>query len=113
MSIQSFCNQEIQYFPRSGYDKYGKEVVTPGVSYLARVQNVSKTRFLANGQQVTIDLIIYIDGSVIHESDTELFLVGERLDYQNIPYQIHGKKTAHDEQGSLHHVKLELKKWNI
>lgn len=113
MSIQSFCHQEIQYYPQTGYDKYGKEIVVPGVSYLARVQNVSKTRFSPNGQQVTIDAIVYIDGSVIHESDEELFKVGERIDYQSQAYQIHGKKTAQDEQGSLHHVKLELKKWNI
>jgi hypothetical protein len=93
-------------YPKTSFDEYGSEVLGSAVSYSARVQFVSKTRMLPNGDVTIINAIAYIAGDVsINQND--------KLTYNGVNYVVSGKSNAVDGQGNVNHTKLELQKANI
>lgn len=104
MAISQLLNQTVTLYARGSYDAFGREVVGSGTSYRARVQEVTKSKLLPNGQQVTIDAIVYLNGSPSISAN-------DRLDYNGVKYKIFGKSVGVDGQGNSHHTKLELIKW--
>lgn len=104
MSLQSLLNQTISVYPKSGYDAYGRETVGSATSYTGRVQEVTKSRLLPNGQTVVIDAIVYLQG----ESS---IMTNDRVDYDGTRYKVYGRSLAIDGQGNINNTKLELVKW--
>lgn len=106
MAISNLLNQVIIHNAEASFDRYGVEVdSSTGTNYNARVQNVTKTKFLPNGQNVTIDLTVDLEGDPPINRD-------DRITYQGIKYRVYGKKTAVDGQGNVHHTILDLQQWS-
>lgn len=106
MSLFNLLNQVVTITPRSGYDADGRETFSTSTSYQARVQEVSKSRFLPNGQVLTIDAIADIEGSPTVN-------INDKLTYSGTDYKIHSKAVAVDGQGNAHHTKVWLMKWTL
>lgn len=106
MSIQSLLNQQITHYPEQSFDRYGKEIDSSiGTDYDARVQQVTKTKFLGNGQVVNIDLTVMLDGDPPVNRGDQIKYLGQR-------YRVYGKKQAIVGSGDVHHVTLDLQQWS-
>ncbi len=104
MPIKHLTNQEITLYSRASYDKFGRKVVGEGVNYNARVEKCSDERLLPNGQVVTIELKVFLDGDVTVNID-------DRVDYSSISYKVFKVKNQVGRLGKVHHTYLELTKW--
>lgn len=106
MSIDSLLNQIVTHYPESSFDRYGAEVDSvTGTQYKARVQLVTKTRLLPNGQVVQTDVLCDVVGD-------PSIARGDRLDYLAVKYRVYTKKQAIDGIGNVHHTRFELQKWS-
>lgn len=106
MALQSLTNQTVSIYQVSSYDEYGRAVEGLPTSYSARFQKVQKSRMLPNGDNVTIEGIVYIYG----EPSVNL---NDKLVYGGNNYKVYSKTGQIDGQGNQHHVKLEVTKWQI
>ena len=103
--------QTITLYNRSGFDRYGKEVVGSGTTVKARVQPTSKVRFQygAEGSQQTqyvITAIIYLPpGTTVNE--------GDKITYNSLDYRVHGKSEGINGVGGANHIKVECTKWQM
>lgn len=104
MSLTGLLNQTITLYSKTSYNKFGREVVGTGVDYYARVQLVTKSRLLPNGQTVLINLIVYIKPSVTVN-------INDKVTYDSVDYKVFGVSKPVDGTGTLHHTKLELTRW--
>lgn len=104
MGILGLFNQTVTLYSRSSYNEFGREVVGSGVTYKARVQPVTKTRLLPNGETVRIDSIVYAEPGMLVNID-------DRIDYDSSKYKVFGKSLAVDGAGKTQHIKLELIEW--
>jgi hypothetical protein len=102
MSYSSLLNQTISLYTRSGYDRYGRETVGGAVTHKARVEEVSKSRLLPNGQAILINLIVFLKSSVSIE-------INDRVTYSGKDYKVFGVEKPIDRR--LHHVEVECIKW--
>lgn len=104
MSLRGLLNQTITIYNKSSFNAEGREVVGSGIDYQARVQQTTKQKLLANGNLITIDLIVYIQPDATIE-------VGDRVAFDSVQYKVFGKYGAVDGSGKVNHYKLELTKW--
>lgn len=104
MSFLGLLNQTITVYPKASYDGYGREVISSGVNHKARVQEVTKSRLLPNGQVAIIDALVFV-------RSTASININDRMDYNGTTYKVFGKKVAVDGAGKTHHYELELQKW--
>lgn len=103
MSFASLLNQSITHYPKTSFDKYGREVDGAAVAYKARVQEVTKSRLLPNGDVTTIDAVCFLFGD-------PSINIHDRIDYGGTKYRVFGRKTGVDRNGAVHHIQLELQK---
>lgn len=104
MSLSGLLNQTVTIYPKSSYNKYGREVVSSGAENCARVQEVSKSKLLPNGQTINIDLIVYLKNNVTVS-------INDKLDYLGTKYKVFSFSKPVDGSGQLHHIKIECIKW--
>lgn len=101
--IGRLLNQTITVYPKSSYNRYGREVVGTGVDYPCRITEASKSRLLPNGQVIQIDAVCHIEGDVGEINDKAV--------YNGHKYKILNRKVARGYTGNAHHSKMELVKW--
>lgn len=104
MGISGLFNQTVTLYTKSSYNEFGREVIGSGASHKARVQPVTKTRLLPNGQTVRIDAIAYVKPDLSVNID-------DRIDFSGANYKVFGKSLAVDGAGATQHIKLELIEW--
>jgi hypothetical protein len=104
MSILGLLNQTITLASKSGYNRYGREVVTAGASIQARFQKQVKQRLLPNGSLITIEAIVYVPANTTVATD-------DKITYGGVDYKVYGIYTAVDRSGDTNHLKLEVTKW--
>lgn len=104
MALPQLLNQTVTLYPRASYNAEGREVMGSPTHYPARVQETTASKFLPNGQTITIDAVVYLNGEVTAAANY-------RVDYNSVQYKVHGVYIARDGQGNANHTKLELIKW--
>lgn len=104
MSILGLFNQSIVIYPKSGYDKFGKPTNSTPATVSARVQKTTRQRLLPNNSLVLILAIVYVPA-------TTVVSVEDKVTYQSIDYKVFSVNEAVKGDGSVHHIKLELQKW--
>lgn len=97
-------NQTVTLYSKSSYNRYGREQVGSGTDYKCRAEEVSKARLTPTGEQVMINLILYMDSTVSVSID-------DRATYNSEEYKVFSVKKPIDGSGNTHHLKLELIKW--
>ena len=104
--MDHLLNQTVSIYTTSSHDRYGRETVGSATDYSARVQVGTKTRLLANGEVITIEAICYV-------LSTTTVVTGDKLTYDSVNYRVHGIYKPIDDSGNVHHIKLELVKWQL
>lgn len=104
MSLTGLLNQTVSLYTRTSYDRYGREVVGSSVDYYGRVQEVSKSKLLPNGQTIIISLIVYIKPTVSIN-------INDKITYNSVNYKVFSVTKPVDGSGVLHHIKLECTRW--
>ena len=104
MGVAALFNQTITLYPKASYNKDGREVVGAGVTHKVRIQPVTKSRLLPNGQVARIDAICYMKPDVTVEIDYKITHNGK-------DYKVFGKSLAIDGSGNTNHIKFELIQW--
>lgn len=106
MSITNLFNQSIVIYTKSGYDKFGKPTASTSTTVSARVQRTTRQRLLPNNSLVTILAIAYVPALTVVNLD-------DRVTYDGADYKVFAKYNATQGDGTTHHIKLELSKWQI
>lgn len=106
MSMGALLNQPATIFPKSGYNKYGRDQSGSGVAVKCRFQNKTITRILPNQQVVKLDGIVYLDGTV--SVNTE-----DRITFQGQNYKVFSVNGNVDGRGTQKMIKLEVQRWQI
>jgi hypothetical protein len=104
MSFKSLLRQTVKLYTKSGYNRYGREIVGAGTNYKARVERGTKSKLLPNGEVVNVLATVYLDSSVTINND-------DRVTFNSEEYKVFSVKTTVDGQGNTHHLKADLIKW--
>ncbi|HYD35553.1 MAG TPA: hypothetical protein VD999_05775 [Vitreimonas sp.] len=104
--ISQLQNQTVTLYSKSSLDRYGREAFGATRTYKVRIQEVSKSKFLGNGQVVPVLAIAYFAPEVTINVD-------DRVDYGSNNYKVFGKNVAYGADGTAHHIKVELIKWQM
>lgn len=104
MSILGLFNQSIVIYPKTGYDKFGKPTASTSATVSARVQRTTKQRLLPNNSLVVILAIAYVPATTVVNVD-------DRVTYLGNDYKVFALSEATQGNGTVHHIKLELSKW--
>lgn len=104
MAIQDFFNQPGTLKSRTGYDQYGKEVQTAGVSVSCRFQNKQRTVLNPDGSVETFDAYAFFDSSVNINA-------GDHFNFGGIDYRVFDVNGVSDGKGLAHHNEVNLQKW--
>lgn len=104
MSFTGLLNQTISLYTRSGYDRYGRESVGSAVEHSARVQEVSKTKLLPNGQTILINLIVFLKSGVTIN-------INDKVTYGTTDYKVFSVSKPVDGSGNVHHIEVQCIKW--
>jgi len=104
MAYNDLLKQTVTLYTQSTIDAYGRQQVGAGVSHYARVQETTKAKLLPNGETITILAIVYLKSTVSVNH-------GDKITYSGTDYKVFSKDTSIDGNGNVHHIKLEIVKW--
>jgi len=105
MSINGMLSQTGVLYPKTGYNKFGRdESGSGGVTVACRFQNQTKTKLVAQGQVVQLLGVVYFKGSV--SVNTE-----DRFVINSLSYKIFSVNGNIDGRGVQRMIKCEVTKW--
>lgn len=104
MSIQNLLQQQATIYPKSGYNKYGRDQSGAGTTYYCRFQNTTKTILMPDQQVVLLVGVFYFNGSV--SINTE-----DRITYQGVSYKAFSVNGGIDGRGTQRLIKVQVTKW--
>lgn len=104
MSVQSLLQQSATIYPKSGYNKFGRDQSGSGVTVKCRFQNTTKTKLMPNQQVIILDGIMYFDGSV--SINTE-----DRIVFGGVSYKAFSVNGSINGRGTQKITKVEVQKW--
>lgn len=104
MSFSSLLNQTISIYNKTGLDVTGREVTSAATSVKANFQRSNKNIMLPNGTVVQIEALIFVKPSVTVNN-------GDRVSYSGVDYKVVGKHHRIGRTGAVHHLELDVIKW--
>jgi hypothetical protein len=104
MAIQEFFNDTGTLKGRTGYDQYGKEVQSAGAVVSCRFQETTKTRINPDGSVEPIDAYAFFDPSISINAGDHFVVTG-------VDYRVLNVNQVVDGRGLLHHLEVNLQKW--
>lgn len=104
MSITGLFNQTLTNYPRDGFNPDGSEKYTTGVTEKCRFQSKQKRILLPNGQFFSIDATAYV-------AKTSTIVTDSRVSIYDNFYKVVSMYQVPGGDGAVHHIKLELVKW--
>lgn len=104
MSIANLLRQSATIYPKSGYNKFGRDVSGSGIPVSCRFENKTKTKTLPNQQVVLLVGNFYFIGTV--SINTE-----DRIVYQGTSYKAFSVNGAVDGRGIQRLLKVEVTAW--
>lgn len=102
--LKSLLHQSATVYPKSGYNKYGRDTSGAGTTVKCRFQNDSKTRLLPNQQVVVIDGVVFFDGTVSVNTEDRI-LIGD------ISYKAFKVDASLDGRGNQKIIEVEVQRW--
>ncbi len=104
MSLQNLMAQQATIYPKTGYNKFGRDQEAVGTVYRCRFQNQTKTRILPNQQVVQLVGVFYFMGTVNINAE-------DRIIFNGLSYKAFGVNGSVDGRGTQRLVKVEVTKW--
>lgn len=102
--INSLLNQLVVLYPKSGYNREGRETADTGTNVYARFQETTRRRLLPDGSMVTIRAVAYFPAdTTINTDDTVV--------YGGNTFKVFAKYATPGRDGSTNHIKVELLQW--
>lgn len=111
MSFQSLTNQSISIYNKASYDRYGREQVGSATTVKARFQKTSQPSFeyASNGSRE----VQFVIKGIAYVAPSTTVSEGDKVAYDSVNYRVHNISKQIDGTGQVHHLKLELTKWQI
>jgi hypothetical protein len=110
MSINGLLNQTITITSKTGYNEYGREVVSGAVSVKSRFQTTSKLNYNPAQPGGNLASLKQIVAKVYVPSDT-VVAIDDKVTYDGNDYKVDGIYYGVDGTGRKNHIKLELTNW--
>lgn len=104
MSIVNLLRQSATIYPKSGYNKFGRDQSGAGVAVSCRFQNQTKTKILPNQQVVQLVGIFYFTGDT--SINTE-----DRILFGTSNYKVFSVNGFVDGRGTQRMIKCEVTAW--
>lgn len=104
MPINALLNQTITVYNKSSLDKFGRESFGSGSSVKARMEVSRKSRLLPTGDTMTIDAKCFLSSAATVSR-------GDKVSYDSVDYKVTDIHKAIGGNGAVHHLELELQKW--
>jgi len=104
MTLASLLNQTATIYNHSGFDSYGRASFTTSSSISCRFQQVTKRRMLPNGAVLTIDAKMWVPA-------TQTISIDDKVTYDGTDYKVISVNKAIKQEGTTHHISIELQKW--
>lgn len=102
--MNRFFRQVGTLYPKTGYDKFGRDISGTGISVNCRFENRTKTKNLKTGQVVSILGRVFFSGTTIVNTE-------DRFSFQGINYKIYSVDGAVDMNGNQRLIECEVQKW--
>lgn len=110
MSLNGLLHQQITISSKTGYNDFGRPVVSAAATVNARFQRTNKTIF--NPAQVgSVTTEIQTVLAVVYVPADTTVAIDDKVTYDSTDYKVFDIYTAIDGNGRTNHLKLQLTKW--
>lgn len=104
MSITNLLRQSATIYPKSSYNKFGRDQSGTGTTVSCRFQNQTKTKILPNQQVVQLLGIFYFTGTTAISTE-------DRIVYNGTSYKAFSVNGFVDGRGTQRLLKVEVTAW--
>lgn len=106
MSFNGLLNQTAALANRSSRDRYGRETTLAPVNIKCRFQHKRRTRLTPTGETITIDALMFVSPKLNINVD-------DMVTFDGINYKVDTKSPKVGRAGKIHHIEVELIKWQV
>lgn len=104
MSFKAMLRQSITIYGRPGHTADGRETVGSSTTLRARFEHKTENRLLPNGEAVRVDGMVFVPASTTVSVD-------DKITFDSVDYKVVFKHSAVTGRGKIHHIELEVQKW--
>ncbi len=104
MSITNLLAQTATIYPKSGYNKFGRDTSGAGTLVRCRFQNVTKTKLQPDQSVIVLVGTFYFDGSVTINTE-------DRILYNSLSYKVFTVNDSVDGRGRTRLIRVDVQKW--
>lgn len=104
MSFTGLLNQTLSLNTVTTKDRYGRENYSTASDIECRFQKSNKVVLKSNGETQAIDAIIFVNSDCTVNVD-------DKVTYSNDDYKVVNKNSVAGRNGSIHHIELQVIKW--